>query len=83
MADDPALDAELERSRETSVRLLESLAQKIRTTRAMRRASSDLLEHSIKGAAAQVTRLVRRRPGISIMVAVAAGFLVGRAFRSR
>ena len=83
MADDPALDAELERSRVTSVRLLESLAWKIRTTRAMHRATSYVLEHSIKDAAAGVTRLVRRRPGISIMIAVAAGFLVGRAFRPK
>jgi ElaB/YqjD/DUF883 family membrane-anchored ribosome-binding protein len=84
------LQVELERSRESAARLLESLAQKIGSARAVRtaatgvqRAAQYVQGHSVKDVATDIERVVRWRPAVSIAVAIVAGFLVGRAIRSR
>src|SRR4051794_26257059 len=81
---------EVERSRESAARLLENLAQKIGSARAMRsaatgvhRAAHYVQTHSVKDVAFEVERAVRRRPAPAIAIAVAVGFLAGRALRSR
>jgi ElaB/YqjD/DUF883 family membrane-anchored ribosome-binding protein len=84
------LQAEMEKSRESAARLLENLSRKIGASRAMRtavhrveRAAHYVQAHSVKDVAAGIERVVRGRPVASIAVAVVAGFLVGRALRSR
>lgn len=84
------LISELEKSRESAARLLESLAQKIGAAPAMRtaangvqRAAHYVQAHSVKDVLNGIERAARRRPVASIAMAVVAGFLVGRALRSR
>ncbi len=84
------LQTELEKSRQSAVRLMDNLARKIGADRAVRKAATGvqsaaqfLQEHGWNDVAAGINRAVRRRPGAAILVAVAAGFLVGRALRSR
>jgi ElaB/YqjD/DUF883 family membrane-anchored ribosome-binding protein len=85
------LQSELDQSRESAARLMESLARKLgATTKTVRKASGGVHRaahyvqvHSAKDMAAELERLVRRRPAYSIAAAVVAGFLVGRALRSR
>jgi ElaB/YqjD/DUF883 family membrane-anchored ribosome-binding protein len=84
------LQSELDRSRESSARLLDNLARKVGGNRAVRsaatgvnRAAHYVQVHSARDVASEIEQLVRRRPGYSIAVAVAAGFLVGRALQSR
>src|SRR5690348_4644177 len=77
------VQAEFERSRESSVRLLEALKQKVGGTRAVRQAAN-----SVQRAAeyvqshppgAGVVRFVRRRPLTAALAGVAAGFLLAAA----
>lgn len=82
--------AEVEKSRESASRLLDSLAQKVGGNRAVRRAASDVQRaahyvqaHSVKEVATEIERAVRSRPASAMAVAVVAGFLVGRVLRSR
>jgi ElaB/YqjD/DUF883 family membrane-anchored ribosome-binding protein len=84
------LQVELEKSRESAARLLETLAQKLGATRAVRTAASGVQRaahyvqaHSVKDVATEIDNAVRWRPAVSIAVAIATGFLVGRAIRSR
>ncbi len=84
------MQSELERSRETSARLLDNLSRKIRYNRALRgaaggieRAARYMRGENMRKATAGLDRLVRKRPLYSIAAAAAAGFLVGRALRSR
>jgi len=84
------LEIELDKSRESAARLLETLAQKIGSARAVRtaangvqRAAQYVQAHSVKDIATEIESAVRWRPALSIAVAVVAGFLVGRAIRSR
>ena len=84
------LQVEVERSRESAARLLENLAQKIGANRAVRTAASQVQRaahyvqaHSVKDVATGLGEAVRSRPAVSIAIAAAAGFLVGRALRSR
>lgn len=81
---------EVERSRESAARLLDSLAQKLGGSHAVRSAASGVQRaahyvqaHSVKDVATGIERAARRRPGAAIAIAVVAGFLVGRALRSR
>jgi hypothetical protein len=81
---------ELERSRESAARLLDTLAQKIGANRAVRSAASGVQRaahyvqaHGVKDVAFGIERVVRRRPAAAIAAAVVAGFLFGRALRSR
>lgn len=81
---------EVERSRESAARLLDSLAQKLRADRAVRtaaqgvqRAAHYVQEHGVKDVATGIDRIVRQRPAAAIGIAMVAGFLFGRALRSR
>jgi len=85
---DDALQAELDRSRESSIRLLDNLASRIGAKRAVQsaaggvhRAAQYVQTHSMKDIAAGVEQLVERRPACSIAAAVVAGYLVGCAIR--
>jgi hypothetical protein len=84
------LTADLEKSRESAARLLESLAQKIGTAPVVRsaaenvqRAAHYVQDHSVRDIFTGIDRAARRRPVAAIGIAVVAGFLVGRAIRSR
>jgi hypothetical protein len=84
------LTSELEKSRESAARLLDSLAQKIGTTPVVRsaaggiqRAAHYVRANSVKDVFAGIGHAARRRPAAAIGIAVVAGFLVGRAIRSR
>jgi ElaB/YqjD/DUF883 family membrane-anchored ribosome-binding protein len=84
------LEVELEKSRESAARLLETLARKVGAVSAVRSAKGGLHRaahyvhaHSTEDMAAEIERLVCRRPAYSIGVAIVAGFLVGRALRPR
>ncbi len=70
---------EVERSQESAARLLESLAQKIGSSRAAHYVQT----HSVQDVALEIERAVRRRPVPAIAIAVVAGFLAGRALRPR
>ena len=84
------LEVELNKSRESAARLLETLAQKIGSARAVRTAATGMQRaahyvqaRSVREVATEIESAVRWRPALSIAVAVVAGFLVGRAIRSR
>jgi hypothetical protein len=84
------VQAEFEKSRESAARLMESLAQKTGAVRAVRGAASGIgraaryvQDRSVSDLASVMGRLVRQRPAYLIVAAVVAGFLVGRALRSR
>jgi ElaB/YqjD/DUF883 family membrane-anchored ribosome-binding protein len=84
------LMAEVERSRESAARLLDSLAQKVGSSSAVRRAASEVQRaahyvqaHSVKDLAAGVDKAVRSRPAAAMAIAVVCGFLAGRVLRSR
>jgi hypothetical protein len=84
------LISDLEKSREAAARLMETLAHKLGSIGSVRGAAGDLGRavryvhaHSVREMAAGVGRLARRRPVFSIAAATVAGFLVGRALRSR
>jgi hypothetical protein len=84
------LQAEVERSRESAARLLDSLAQKVGANRAVRTAASNVQRaahyvqaHSVKDVATGIEKAMRNRPGAALAVAVIAGYLAGRALRSR
>ena len=86
----PRIEEELERSRQSAGLLLDSLAQKLGIDRAahnarnrIERAASYVQSHSMKDLATGIGRFVRQRPGYSLCIAVAAGYLVGRALRPR
>ena len=70
---------EVERSRESAARLLETLAEEIGSTRAARYVHT----HSVQDVALEIERAVRRSPARAIAIAVVAGFLAGRVLRSR
>jgi ElaB/YqjD/DUF883 family membrane-anchored ribosome-binding protein len=81
---------EVERSRESAARLLDSLAQKLKAERAVRsaatgvrRAAQYVQEHGVKDVATGIDRVVRQRPAAAIAIAIVAGFLFGRSLRSR
>jgi len=81
---------EVERSRESAARLLDNLAQKVGSSRAVRSAASGVQraahyvqERGVKDVATGIERAVRRQPAAAIAIAVAAGFVVGRALRAR
>lgn len=84
------LEAELERSRETSARLLESLAAKLRARPMIRQAAGQFSRaaryvqtNSVKDWAGRIHHVVCGRPAVSILAAAAAGFLIARALRRR
>jgi ElaB/YqjD/DUF883 family membrane-anchored ribosome-binding protein len=81
---------DVERSRESAARLLESLAERIGANRAVRnategvrRAAHYVQAHSVKDVALGIERAVRGNPAQAIAIAALAGYLAGRALRSR
>ncbi len=76
------IQAELEQSRVSAARLLESLALKLRAVRPVNQTVDYLQSHSPREMAAGVGRLVRRRPVYAVVAAVVAGLLVGSAVRA-
>jgi ElaB/YqjD/DUF883 family membrane-anchored ribosome-binding protein len=84
------IDPEVEKSRESADRLLDTLAQKLRIKRAVRNCASSMQRaahyvqgSSLKDAFTAVDEFVRQRPAPSLLIAVAAGFVVGRILRPR
>lgn len=77
------LESELERSRESAGRLLESLAQKVGGIPAVRGAADYWQGHSAREIAGDVNRAVRRSPVPAIVVALVAGYLLGRVVEGR
>ena len=88
------LQTELDQSRESAARLLEAFARKLGSVAgrvplgrgaavSVGRAARYVQHHSVRDMAAGIGRIVRRHPAPSIALAVVAGFLVGRALRSR
>jgi ElaB/YqjD/DUF883 family membrane-anchored ribosome-binding protein len=84
------LDVELEKSRASAARLLESLAQKLRAGPVVRQATTGIgrAAHyvhgtSVKGWPARLDRTVRKWPVTCILIAAAAGFLAVRSLRHR
>lgn len=84
------LQAQVEKSRESAARLLDSLAHKVGGYQFVRTAAAEagrathyVHAHSVKEVAAGIDRAVRKRPASAIAIAVVAGFLVGRALRTR
>ncbi len=84
------LDSELAQSRETAARLMDNLARKIGASRRVRqaatrvrRAANFVQDHEWKGVAAGIGKAVGGRPAAWIVAAVVAGFLLGRALRTR
>ena len=82
--------SEIEKSRESAARLMDNLARKIGARRAVRNAANGMQraahyvqQHGWKDVAAELDRAVRGRPATAVLIAVAAGFLVGRALRTR
>ncbi len=82
----PRIEEELESSLESARRLLDSLAQRLQIKRAARNAADSVQRaahyvqgQSVKDLAAGVERFIRQRPGPALLIAVAAGFVVGRA----
>jgi ElaB/YqjD/DUF883 family membrane-anchored ribosome-binding protein len=84
------IERELENAQELASRLLDNLAQKLHVKRAahhaaagVQRAAHYVQVHSTKDMASAVERVVRQRPGASLVLAAAAGFLVGCALRPK
>jgi len=90
MAEEASIQAELEKSRESAARLLDTLAQKIGAAPALRgaatgmhRAACYVHTHTVRELIAGMERKVRRRPAYSIGIAVVAGFVVGKLLKPR
>ena len=86
----PRLNPEVERSRESAARLLDAFARKLRRIRALDNAASGVeraahyvQSHSLKDLAAAMERFARRRPAAALSIAIAAGFVAGRALGKR
>jgi hypothetical protein len=85
----PYPEGELEQSRQTAARLMESLARKIgspgvrQTAGSISRAAHYVQAYSVKDMAKGIERSVRRRPAASVLAAIVTGYLVGRVLRSR
>jgi hypothetical protein len=84
------LQVEAEKSRESAARLLDTLARKVGGHRVVRdatsgieRAGRHMQSLSVKDVAIGIGRAVRSRPASAMALAVVAGFLIGRALRSR
>jgi hypothetical protein len=83
--------AELEKQRLTSAQLRDKLAVKLgafaslgsRAAGSAQRAATYVKSSSAQELMAEVDRLIRRRPGSSLLVALAAGYLIGKVLRAR
>jgi ElaB/YqjD/DUF883 family membrane-anchored ribosome-binding protein len=84
------LHAEFETSPRSATNLLQQFRYRLQNNRTVQRAKDSVgraahyvHDHSPKDMAAGLERLVRRRPGAALAVAVVAGFLIGRSIRRR
>jgi hypothetical protein len=83
--------AELERQRQSSAKLMNTLATRLAAFASMgtraagnaQRAAYYVQSSSPKELVTGLERWIRRRPGSSLLAAAAAGFLIGRALRRR
>ncbi len=86
------LEGELEQSRQSAARLLEAFARKLgsvggrmpfgrKAAGSFGRAARYVQDYAVRDMAAGIDRIVRKNPVPSIMLAVVAGFLVGRAIQ--
>jgi len=78
--------ADLDRSRQSAAVLLDKFARKLGSSpvaSGVQKAAQYVQAHTVEEMAAGVERTIRKRPAVAIAVAVAAGFLVGRALRPR
>jgi hypothetical protein len=88
-ASDRQMLAELERQRQSSARLMNKLAQRLGSLASHaprlpgRRAERRPDVSPLKELAVEIEHVVRRRPGVSLLVAAAAGFAVARALTRR
>jgi ElaB/YqjD/DUF883 family membrane-anchored ribosome-binding protein len=98
-ASSESIHNEIERQRQSSARLLDNFAAKLgavasrggRTAGGAVRYAADNVQRaahyvqgdSLKETAREIERFIRRRPAPSLIVAAAAGFLLGRALGSR
>ncbi len=87
--------SEIERQREAAAKLLRRFATTLRRIPArdkagnvvnsarfkVQHAAHYVQEHYLKDAGAELDRLANRRPAVSLLVAVAAGYVIGRAIR--
>src|SRR5437763_7679183 len=76
------LQAEVEKSRESAARLLDTLAQKVGAHRvvqtaatSVQRAAHYVQAHSLTDMATELEEVVRSRPAASLAIAAMAGFL--------
>ncbi len=94
----PRLAADLEKERQSSARLMDKLSESIKANIPSKEEAREMLhdagtkvqdaaryvrEHYLKEVTSGVEGYARRRPAASLAVAAAAGFLLGRALRSR
>jgi ElaB/YqjD/DUF883 family membrane-anchored ribosome-binding protein len=77
------LESELSQSRERARRLMDNLARKIGASRRVRGAAHFVSADEWKDVAVGIKKVVRGRPATAMLVALVAGFLVGRALRNR
>jgi len=85
------ISCELEKQREAAARLLRRLAISLRSiparekvhtaTEKVQQAAHYVQQHYLKDARAQLERLAKRRPAVSMLAAAIAGYVVGRAIR--
>ncbi len=87
--------SEVERQREAAAKLLRRFSLTLRRIPArdkagravhsakgkMQEAAHYVQEHYLKDAGAELDRLAKRRPAVSLLVAIAAGYVAGRVIR--
>jgi hypothetical protein len=84
MPNDSLTTTEIERERESSARLLNRFAAALRSSAPrLQDAAHYVQDRYMRTMADGFGRSVRRRPGLSLAIALMAGIAIGRAFRSR
>ena len=81
------LHSEFETSPRSAADLLHRFRYGIQNNRTIQRARETVVhyvqEHGAKDIAANMGRLIRQKPGTALLLAAAAGFLIGRSIRRR
>jgi ElaB/YqjD/DUF883 family membrane-anchored ribosome-binding protein len=82
-----SVHSEFEVSPRSAANLFQKFRYRIQNNRTVRRARDSVAhyvhDHSPKNMAAGVERLIRQRPATALVIAAAAGFLIGRTVRRR
>src|SRR3954453_23210850 len=85
-----SVHSEFESSPRSASHLLQQFRYTLQNNRTVQRARYEIERaanyvhgHSAKDMAAGLERLVRQRPGTALLIAAAAGFLIGRSLRWR